>query len=117
MKLSLIESEAPAIDVDAAFELFWKAYPYVKRTGKALARAKFRAIVTTGMHTKTLDKDSGGFTPLFLKATPEEILAGARMYELCCRKPGKGTSGYKDEGKYIKNPSTWLNQGCWEDGL
>jgi hypothetical protein len=112
MKLSLIESEAPAIDVDAAFELFWKAYP--KRVGKPLAKAKFREIVTKGLKTRTLDRDSGCYVEIDLQATVDEIIAGAKAY---ARSQIDRDNGYKlkDGGKYTCHPASWLNQGRWMD--
>jgi hypothetical protein len=111
MKLSLIESEAPAIDVDAAFELFWKAYP--KRVGKPLAKAKFREIVTKGLRTRTLDRDSGSYVEIDLQATVDEIIAGAKAYARSQIDPN--TYKLRDGGKYTCQPASWLNQGRWMD--
>jgi len=73
------------------FEAFWKTFPKGRKTAKADARRKFTAICT-GKH-----KD--------LKATPEVLIHGAMRYAMAMG----------DGHPYVKMPSTWLNQGCWED--
>lgn len=97
------------------FDEFWQLYPYPRRIGKPLARAKWQAITNGGLRTRTLDKDSGQYVTIELQATPEEILAGLKRYDEKCRKKGSGEYGYTDEGKFICHPATWLNQGRWED--
>ena len=68
------------------FQIFWEAYP--KKTGKQAAfRAWKRAI-------KTVDNGI--------------ILAALR-------KQREWSMWRKNGGQYIPNPSTWLNQGRWED--
>ena len=41
-------------------------------------------------------------------ATDQEILDGAKKYANFCL-------ANETERQYIKNPSTWLNKGCWDD--
>lgn len=98
----------------ATFDDFWKVYP--RKIKRALALAKWNAITSEeGLKTKTLDKDSGTYVEIHLKATPEEILEGARRYREAQREPGTGNYGFKDGGKFIAHPANWLNQGRWED--
>lgn len=95
------------------FEEFWRVYP--KRVGKPMARAKFKAITGEGLKTRTLDKDSNTYVEIELQATPEEIIEGAKRYYERNRLEGTGNFGFKDNGKYLCHPATWLNQGRWED--
>lgn len=110
--MSIQESNVVSLRPDR-FEEFWKAYP--RRVGKPIARAKFEAITTTGLKTRTLDKDSGTYVEIELHATPEEIIEGAKRYYQRNRLEGTGQFGFKDNGKYLCHPATWLNQGRWED--
>lgn len=93
------------------FEEFWKAFP--KRVGKPIAKAKWDAITGSGLKTRTLDKDSGTYIEIELHATPEELIAGAKNYYERNRKIGG--YGFKDEGKFLLHPATFLNQGRWLD--
>ena len=95
------------------FEEFWQAYP--RRIGKALARAKWKAITGPGLKTRTLDKDSGTYVEIELRATPDEIIAGAKRYYQANRLNGTGQYGFKDGGRYLCQPAYWLNRGRWED--
>ncbi len=96
-----------------AFDDFWKAYP--RRVGKPLAKAKWQAITGPGLKTKTFDKDSNTYIEIELHATPEEIIEGAKRYYAANRLNGVGKYGFKDEGRYLCHPATWLNQGRWLD--
>jgi hypothetical protein len=100
-----------------SFEEFWLAYPYPRRVGKAVAKAKWEAITGEGLSTRTLDRDSGQYVSIELKATPAEILSGLKKYDAKCRKKGTGNFGYEDDGKFICHPSVFLNQGRWLDFL
>lgn len=93
------------------FDEFWKIYPL--KVGKPMAKAKYTAIVTTGLDTKTLDKDSGQYIPIRLEATEDEIIAGAKRY--LDSQIDKKTYRMKDDGKFLLHPSTWLNKGRWMD--
>ena len=95
------------------FEEFWRAYP--KRVGKPIAKAKFDAITSAGLKTRTLDKDSGTFVEIELRATPQELIEGAKRYYERNRLAGTGRFGFKDDGKYLLHPATFLNQGRWLD--
>ena len=97
------------------FEEFWQSYPHVARRQKALAKAKWEAIVSeAGLETKMSDRDSGGFTRIHLKASPAEIIAGVKAYDQRMQKPGTSWQ-YKDDGKFICGPAVFLNQGRWLD--
>src|SRR5262245_6088629 len=103
----------PTPDLDQAFEDFWKAFP--RRVHKPLAKIKFVAICTTGLKTRTLDRDSGSYVEIELRATPEELIDGAKRYYQRNVKTGTGQYGFKEEGRYLVHPATWLNQGRWMD--
>ena len=71
-----------------SFDEFWAAYP--KKVGKADARKVFAKAI------KTVDLDT------MLNAI--SVQKGSDQWS-------------RDNGKYIPNPSTWLNQGRWDDEL
>lgn len=96
------------------FEEFWRAYPK-KKVGKPICKAKWDAITNGGLKTRTLDRDSGTYIEIELRATPEEIIAGVKRYAES--QWDKSSSRFKDDGKFICNPATWLNQGRWMDGV
>ena|SRR5690554_4880690 len=91
------------------FEEFWAVYP--RKIGKALARAKWTAITNGGLRTRTLDRDSQTFVEIELRATPSEIIEGAKRY-----REAMYDRHTRQFSKYICHPATWLNQGRWEDG-
>ena len=70
---------------DAHFDEFWNVYP--RKVAKKAARKKFDAAVKGGVD-------------------PSEIVSAARDY-------AKAKDG--EDPKYIAYPTTWLNQGRWED--
>lgn len=75
-------------DADSpAFTKFWASYP--KKVGKADARKKFAALV---QDDATLSAILSSLA--YLKTTPQWT---------------------KDNGQYIPNPATWLNQKRWQD--
>ncbi len=92
------------------FEECWKAWP--NKAKKPLARARYEAVLK-GLKTRTLDRDSGQFVELDLKATEDEILAGIKAYLKSQIDPK--TYRFKDDGKYIPMLSVWINGGRWED--
>ena len=69
------------------FEIFWKAYP--KKVGKKNAERAFLKL-------------EGVSLDALLRAV--EAQKNTRQWQ-------------EDGGRYIPNPSTWLNQGRWEDEL
>ena len=75
--------------MDERFEQFWSAYP--KKVGKGAAKAAF------------------------MKIKPSQDLTD-RMVE-AVRVASKSIQWQKEKGQYIPNPSTWLNQGRWEDHM
>lgn len=85
------------------FETFWRAYP--RKVGKAMARAKWNAITTKGLTAKCKDRD-GNVMDVELVATPEEIIEGALAYRW---------DSIDTEDRFVAHPTTWLNQGRWED--
>ena len=96
-----------------SFEEWWLKYPRPKRVGKAVCRVKYSAIISeAGLHTRTLDRDSGQYVGIHLKATPAELMAGVEQYDN--ENKDHNSYGYKDGGKYVCHPATWLNQGRWE---
>lgn len=82
-----IESE-PTLD-EVRFTEFWEAYPNKKGKKAALAAWK-KAKVTKELH--------------------ERILAAIRLQKT-------GRQWKKDNGQYIPNPATWINQGRWDDAV
>lgn len=70
------------------FDEFWSAYP--KKVGKKDARKAFDKAI------KTVDLDT-------------------MLNAISVQKESDQWS--RDNGKYIPNPSTWLNQGRWDDEL
>ena len=71
--------------IEADFNTFWAAYP--RKTGKGAARTAWA---------------KNNLPPI------ADILAALRKAIL-------SPDWQKEQGKYIPNPSTWLNQGRWED--
>lgn len=69
------------------FDTFWKAYP--KKVGKEAARRAFEKVNIANI--------------------PVELLINA------IEKQKQGEQWQKEDGRYIPNPATWLNQGRWED--
>lgn len=101
---------------DEKFEEFWNLWPSPRRTGKALAKAKWDAIVgPTGLRTRAKDPTTDTYIPLTLSATPEEIIAGLKRAREQWSGTGAEKYGWKDGGKFIPMPITWLNQGRWMD--
>ena len=78
---------ASAAERESAFEEFWKAYP--KKVGKAEAKKAFAKIP---------------------KAAWPNLVPAVEAQK-------KSKQWQKDDGQFIPNPSTWLNQGRWDDEL
>lgn len=70
---------------DSRFDEFWEVYP--RRIAKKEAMKKFDKAVKDGVD-------------------PQELIDGAKAY---------AASVAGKEQKYIAHPTTWLNQGRWED--
>lgn len=77
----------PEGGVSDAFNQFWKAYP--KKVGKQAAIKAFDRVRKKGISLETL-----------LTAI---------------EKQKHGSRWNRDNGQYIPNPTTWLNQGRWDD--
>lgn len=71
---------------DDAFDAFWSAYP--RKIGKEKARTSFKSAMK--------------------KTTLETMLAAIEAQK-------RSDQWQRDGGQYIPHPSTWLNQGRWED--
>lgn len=80
------ETEAKA-DLASSFAKFWKSYP--KKTGKGAAQKSWSKITSP-------------------KTTLEKILSSLEWQI-------KSRQWNKEDGQYIPNPSTYLNQKRWED--
>ena len=87
-KDSITPSISPS-SVDDRFDTFWQAYP--KKVGKAYAKKCFDKL-----------KPSAELTERMIKAIEEQK---------------RSLEWKRDNGQYIPNPSTWLNQGRWDDEL
>lgn len=73
--------------IEKRFERFWSVYP--KKVGKGDARKSF------------------------LKINPSEALLGKMVTAVIAA--SASFQWKKDNGQYIPNPATWLNQQRWED--
>lgn len=109
----LFPDDPPAAAPQGDFEALWKIWP--RKDGKAIARAKYLAIIKGGYETRTLDKSSQTFIPMELSASPEQILQGATAYR--DSQIDKRTFRFKDDGKFIPHLATWLGRAGWEDWL
>ena len=74
-------------EIECLFEEFWRAYP--KKVGKGYAKA------------------------CFFKLKADRGLLDAMLTALKWQK--ESDSWHQKDGKYIPNPSTWLNGARWED--
>lgn len=83
-----IDIDNPPYNPPTEFDEFWVAYP--KKVGKADARKAFAKAI------KNVDLDT-------------------MLNAISVQKESDQWS--RDNGKYIPNPSTWLNQGRWDDEL
>ncbi|CAB4136188.1 Helix-turn-helix domain containing protein [uncultured Caudovirales phage] len=84
-----IQPKENVFQENALFETFWKAYP--KKTGKDLARVAFAK-----------RKVNNELLATMLKAIAQQ----------------KNVDQWKkDNGQFIPNPTTWLNQGRWQDEI
>jgi hypothetical protein len=69
-----------------AFDLFWRAYPPGRKTGKASAQRKFDSIRKSR------------------RVTFATMMLGLKRYV-----------DARPEPQYTKAPEVWLNKGCWDD--
>jgi len=84
-----VKKKSPSKIVDTRFDQFWQAYP--KKIGKGAARKSFA------------------------KINPAEQLLLRMLSALEQQK--KSEQWQKERGRFIPNPSTWLNQERWDDEL
>jgi len=90
------------------FEDWWERQ--IHKTGKAICQMKWNAITSEeGYRTKMLDKSTGDYVEVHLKATPEEIFEGQKRQNKEFFKSG-------EDRKFLRRPQQWLNQGGWMDG-
>ncbi len=75
-------------EVETSFDKFWKVYP--KKVGKKEAKKAFDRA------KKTVDADT-------------------MMQAVLAQK--ESSQWTRDNGRYIPNPATWLNQGRWDDEI
>jgi len=74
-----------AVDSCPVFETFWREFPSGRKQGKEAARKAFVAALK--------------------RASDKTIIEAAREY----------AASPVGQGEYVKAPTTWLNQSCWED--
>ena len=72
-------------DIDASFELFWSLFPKGRKKSKGKAREAFGKAIC--------------------KVNDLVIIEAAKKY----------AASDEGQGPYVKMPSTWLNQECWDD--
>lgn len=82
-----VEKEKPPSAAEIRFDRFWKAYP--KKVGKFDAQKSFER-----------RKVDDALLEKMLRAIDTQSMTD---------------SWRKDNGQFIPNPSTWINQGRWED--
>lgn len=75
-------------DFSPQFEQWWAECP--RKVSKLDAKKSFERLLSDGVV---------GF---------DELMEGIKRYAEYCREQ-------KTDERYIKHPSTWLNQGCWND--
>jgi len=97
-------------DAHAEFDAVWALWP--NKVNKAIARAKYQSILK-GCTMRSLDKSSGQFVELSLRATHEQIIAGVKAY--VASQLDRNTYRLKDEGRFIPHLATWLGRGGWMD--
>ena len=85
---SLDHPAADPLPPDTDFDLFWKAYP--KKVGKEAARKSWKKL-----------KIGKALADQIIKAVEDNARNNPQWK--------------RENGRFIPNPSTWLNQGRWED--
>lgn len=87
LSLSPSLSESPSDSLQERFDEFWGAYP--KKVGKDAAKRAFE------------------------KRKPDADLLESMLSALSVQK--RSSQWQRDNGQYIPHPSTWLNEGRWQD--
>lgn len=80
-------SNTPSLPKGGGFDEFWSAYP--KKVGKDDARKAF------------------------MRRKPDDELLASMLAAIAAQRESQAWT--KDAGQFIPNPSTWLNQGRWQD--
>ncbi len=80
-------SNTPSLLKGGGFDEFWSAYP--KKVGKDDARKAF------------------------MRRKPDDELLASMLTAIAAQRESQAWT--KDAGQFIPNPSTWLNQGRWQD--
>lgn len=98
----------------ATFEDWWERQ--LHKIGKPLCKVKWDAITSPeGYRTKMLDKTTGEYVSIHLKATPDELLeAQIRQNRAFYDRHGYGEKA-SAEKQFLRRPQQWLNQGGWMD--
>ena len=89
----------------ATFEEFWDAYPHCtnpRRSKKVITRGVFKQITTTGR------KFNVEGISLYIRATPEQLVAAAKAYAEDVDRDYEVPSS--EARKYVPGASVWLNQ-------
>lgn len=101
----------PEEEAENRFDEFWAVCPLKKK--KAATQAKYNAVIApSGHHTRTFEKDSGGYIDIYIQATEQDLIDGMRKYAKSVA--GNSSNNYK-RSEYILHSRTWLNQGRWLD--
>jgi hypothetical protein len=90
---------------DVMFDDFWQAYPHCKRPRRSkmeVARGIFKQITTTGRKT-IVDG-----IPLYVQATPEQLVAAAKAYAEDVDNDFEIPSN--EARQYVPGSHVWLNQ-------
>jgi hypothetical protein len=96
---------------EVSFDDWWSLQ--VHKIGKVICQSKWNAITSEqGYHTKMLDKSTGEYVDIHLKATPQEIYDGQKRQNAELFR----SQNSQDEKQFIRRPQQWLNQGGWLDG-
>lgn len=87
IKLDTSDEVSRAPDAPDAFDVFWECYP--KKVEMRGAKLAFSRLIRKG------------------QVLVETLIEGAKRYA--------ATVADRDQ-KFVKHPTTWLNNGCWADG-
>lgn len=94
------------------FDDWWERQMH--KVGKVICQIKWDAITSEeGYHTRMMDKSTGEYIDVHLKASPQEIIEGQKRQN----KEFYEVNGFKNkEAKnFVRRPQQWLNQGGWLD--
>lgn len=99
----------------AFFDEWWKIQ--VHKTGKLICMQKWKEITgPDGCETKVLDKSSGKYFDVHIKATGQEIYeAQKRQNSAFFRENGTAGEKMNEAKKFLRRPQQYLNQAGWLD--